>query len=214
VDWVFKPCGKLGGDVFGYEWLDEHRFAIYIADVMGHGCRSSLHALSLSQTLKLLLARGAGDDPATWLAALNREFPMKHHEGLLWTMWCGLYDRRTRTLRHASGGHPPALLCQGGKVEELSSAGPVLGAMEDAEYPSAATLVSGGAKLFLYTDGVYEYPTAEDDAGTLQDFTQAVAGATGMNDGECAFLHTRAAALCAEPEFPDDFTIVRVRFAV
>ncbi len=33
-------------------------------------------------------------------------------------------------------------------------------------------------------------------------------------DDDIAFLHTRAAALCAEPEFPDDFTIVRVRFAV
>ncbi len=213
VDWIYQPCGRLGGDTFGYEWLDDDRFAIYIADVMGHGSRSSLHALSLSQTLKLLLARGAGDDPAAWLAALNREFPMKSHEGLLWTMWCGIYDRRTLAIRHASGGHPPALLCHPGKVEELSSAGPVLGAMEDAPYQSAIATVPDGAKLFLYTDGAYEFPIAGDDTGTLADFVQAVASSAGMETGECAYLRTRAAALCTEPDFPDDFTIVRARFA-
>lgn len=213
VDWLYKPCGRLGGDIFGYEWLDENRFAIYIADVMGHGVRSSLHALSLSQTLKLLLARGAGDDPAAWLTALNKEFPMKTHEGLLWTMWCGLYDRRTRALRHASGGHPPALLCQGSKVTELSSEGPVLGAMEEAPYHSIIASVPAGSKLFLFTDGVYEFPVADGDTGTLADFTQAVGAAAGMAKEECAYLKTRAAALCTEPEFPDDFTIVRARFA-
>ena len=212
VDWIYQPCGRLGGDSFGYEWLDDNRFTLYIGDVMGHGIRSSLHAISVSQTLKLLLARGLGDDPAAWLRALNVEFPMKDHEGLLWTMWCGLYDRRTRTLRHASGGHPPALLCHGDKIEELSCAGPVLGAMEEATYRSAAVIIPEGAKLFLFTDGVYEFPVANGNTGTLADFAQGVGTAAGMKQGECAFLKTRAAGLCAEPQFTDDFTIVRARF--
>jgi serine phosphatase RsbU (regulator of sigma subunit) len=213
VDWIYQPCGRLGGDTFGYEWLDDQKFAIYIADVMGHGSKAALHALSLAQTLKLLLARRADPDPASWLASLNTEFPMKANQDLLWTMWCGIYDRRTRTLRHASGGHPPALLCHDGKVEELNSPGPVLGAMEDAIYSSAKATLPENAKLFLFTDGVYEFPTAEGETGTLADFTEAVRGAGGMKQGECAFLKTRAAGLCADPDFPDDFTIVRARFA-
>lgn len=213
VDWSYQPCGRLGGDTFGYEWLDDQRFAIYIADVMGHGTKASLHALSIAQTLKLLLARGVDLDPAFWLASLNKEFPMKAHQDLLWTMWCGVYDRRTRTLRHASGGHPPALLCHDGKVEEVNSPGPVLGAMDAATYSSANVAVPENAKLFLFTDGAYEFPTAEGDTGTLADFSSAVHGAAGMKEGECAFLKTRAAGLCVEPDFPDDFTIVRARFA-
>jgi serine phosphatase RsbU (regulator of sigma subunit) len=213
VDWVYQPCGRLGGDTFGYEWVDDQYFAIYIADVMGHGSKAALHALSLSQSLKLLLARGADLDPASWLSALNKEFPMKDNQDLLWTMWCGLYDRESRTMRHASGGHPPALLCHGDKTEEVNSPGPVLGAMEDAAYRSESVIVPKDAKLFLFTDGVYEFPTAEKDAGTLADFTAAVAGAAGMGQGECDFLKTRAAGLCTERNFPDDFTIVRAQFA-
>jgi serine phosphatase RsbU (regulator of sigma subunit) len=85
--------------------------------------------------------------------------------------------------------------------------------MEEAAYHSATATLPENGKLFLFTDGVYEFPTAEEDAGTLAEFSQAVAGAAGMKQGECAFLKTRAAGLCAEPDFPDDFTIVRARFA-
>lgn len=212
VDWVYQPCGRLGGDTLHYEWLDDRRFALCIADVMGHGSRAALHALSLSQALRLLLARGAGDDPASWLAALNKEFPMHANQDLLWTMWCGLYDRGSRTLRHASGGHPPALLCHGTRCEALSTGGPVLGAMAEAEYRSASIAVPDGAKLFLYTDGAYEFPNADGSTGTLEDFTTAVCDAAGMSAGECSYLKTRAAGLCAEEGFPDDFTVVRAQF--
>jgi serine phosphatase RsbU (regulator of sigma subunit) len=213
VDWVYQPCGRLGGDNFGYEWLDDQWFAIYIADVMGHGSKAALHALTLSQRLKLLLARETCHDPATWLSVLNKEFPMKANQDLLWTMWCGLYDRRSRTLRHVSGGHPPALLCEGGKVLEVNSPGPVLGAVEDSIYRAGSVIVPKDSKLFLFTDGVYEFPTAEGETGTLADFSSAVGGAATMANGECSFLKTRAAGLCVEPNFPDDFTIVRVQFA-
>ena len=213
VDWIYQPCGKLGGDTFAYEWLDQDRFALCIADVMGHGSKAALHALSLSQALKLLWARGAEHDPATWLDALNKEFPMQANQDLLWTMWCGLYDRSTNALHYASGGHPPALLCHGEKVEPLTTGGPVLGAMVEARYHSASVILPPLSKLFLYSDGAFEYPIANGETATMEDFTAAVLDAAKMSAGECDFLRTRAAALCAEEGFPDDFTVVRARFA-
>lgn len=215
VEWVYRPCGRLGGDMLGYEWIDDDHFALYIVDVMGHGSKASLHALSLAQTLRLLLARQGPErgDPAQWLAALNAEFPMKKNQDLLWTMWCGVFNKRTRELRYSSGGHPPALLLLAGACRPLSTDGPVLGALEEAKYQSAVVGVPEAASLFLYTDGVYEFPTAREKAGTLDDFIEAVCGVRNMEHGECAFLQARAAALCLEPEFPDDFTIVRARFA-
>lgn len=214
TEWVYRPSGKMGGDIFGYEWLNEDQFALFVIDVMGHGGMASLHALSLAQTLKLLLARDAAirSDPSRWLAALNAEFPMRQHNDLLWTMWCGLFDRETRRLDFASGGHPPALLLHNGQCEELSTGGPVLGALPDARYICGSTQAAVGDRLFLYTDGVYEFPLANDEISTLEDFTSAVRSVAGMERGECAFLEVRAAGLCAETEFPDDFTLVCVRF--
>lgn len=36
-DWRFIPSTQLGGDAFGYHWLDGRYFAIYLLDVCGHG---------------------------------------------------------------------------------------------------------------------------------------------------------------------------------
>ena len=37
VDTCFVPSTHLGGDMFGYHWLDRDRLALYLLDVSGHG---------------------------------------------------------------------------------------------------------------------------------------------------------------------------------
>ena len=40
ADWRFVPSAELGGDSFGYHWLDDEHFAIFLLDVSGHGVGS------------------------------------------------------------------------------------------------------------------------------------------------------------------------------
>ena len=35
VEWKFVPSTQLGGDSFGYHWLDPDHFALYLLDVSG-----------------------------------------------------------------------------------------------------------------------------------------------------------------------------------
>jgi phosphoserine phosphatase RsbU/P len=37
ISWTYDPSTELGGDSFGYHWIDENHFAIYLLDVCGHG---------------------------------------------------------------------------------------------------------------------------------------------------------------------------------
>src|SRR5262249_4770907 len=46
IDWRFIPSTQLGGDMFGYHWLDPDHLAVYLLDVSGHGVGSSLLAVS------------------------------------------------------------------------------------------------------------------------------------------------------------------------
>ncbi len=41
-NWKFIPSTTLGGDSFGYHWIDENTFAIYLLDVCGHGVGAAL----------------------------------------------------------------------------------------------------------------------------------------------------------------------------
>ncbi len=37
ASWRFLPSAQLGGDAFGYYWLDRETFVFYLMDVSGHG---------------------------------------------------------------------------------------------------------------------------------------------------------------------------------
>jgi CheY-like chemotaxis protein len=46
TDWRFVPSESLGGDAFGYHWLDQSRLAVYLLDVCGHGVGPALLGVS------------------------------------------------------------------------------------------------------------------------------------------------------------------------
>src|SRR6202021_2321857 len=50
VDWLFVPSTELGGDAFGYHWIDSEHFALYLLDVCGHGVGSALLSITVSNT--------------------------------------------------------------------------------------------------------------------------------------------------------------------
>lgn len=214
LHWQYQPSGALGGDVFGYDWLDHDHLYLFVVDVAGHGIGAALLAVSLVNHLRLSIERREPwlNDPAAWLQHLNQTFPMEKHGGLTWTLWCALYNTTKKELHYSSGGHPPAILLDRGQVKELTTNGPVLGALSEVTFQSARTKIHPGAKLYLYTDGVFEFPLADGSTGTSAAFIQTVAGTANMTSGECEFLHHHAAALCGSSEFPDDFTLLCAKF--
>ena len=52
INWKIVPSVHLSGDSFGYHWIDDEHFAIYILDVTGHGVGAALHSVSALNTLK------------------------------------------------------------------------------------------------------------------------------------------------------------------
>src|SRR6516165_5216831 len=75
IDYTFIPCAQLGGDMFGYHWIDRDHLALYLLDVSGHGVGSSLLAVSAANVLS---ARSLPDtdfrEPGQVLSRLNDVF--------------------------------------------------------------------------------------------------------------------------------------------
>jgi sigma-B regulation protein RsbU (phosphoserine phosphatase) len=95
------------------------------------------------------------------LSSLNDAFQMENHNNMFFTIWYGVYDVATRSIRHASGGHPAALLLkpdQNGTdlVEHLRCPGMLVGAMPAVSYKSDTTHVPENSRLFVFSDGAYE----------------------------------------------------------
>ena len=109
TDWLYRPSAGVGGDAFGYHWLDDRRFAFYLLDVCGHGVGAALLATTVMNVIKARTLTGADfAAPASVLAALNAAFPMSAQNGMYFTIWYGVYDAAEGEVEFAGAGHHAA----------------------------------------------------------------------------------------------------------
>ena len=219
TDWRFIPSAHLGGDSFGYDWIDDDHFAFYLLDVSGHGVGAALLSVSALNALRSQsLPQADFRQPGQVLTALNKAFPMEQHNGLFFTIWYGIYHRVTRELAFAGGGHPPALLWTGpdaasARMLSLESQGPMVGAVDGIDYPTSTCQVEAHGVLSLYSDGAFEIERADQTTWPFGDFVAymtGVAGDQGASSMDQLIAHARA--LQGSDEFVDDLSMVELIF--
>ncbi len=214
LDWRFIPSASLGGDAFGYHWLDESRFGIYLLDVSGHGVGSALLGVSVMNALR---SRALPDtdfsDPGQVITTLNTTFRTDEHNGKFFTIWYGVYDQSTRTLAWAGGGHPASVLFdkpdEPGEPMLLASGGPMPGVLEQLRYETQSCKVSPGARLFVYSDGVYEVRGPDGRVRTHDEFLAPFV-APKSRTLDAIVAHARGER--GEDQFDDDVSLVRMDF--
>lgn len=176
TDWRFVPSTQLGGDSFGYHWLDDDHFALYLLDVSGHGVGASLMSVSAMNVLgSRSLPNVDFHDPSQVLGGLDVAFDMDRHNGKYFTIWYGVYQPSKRLLRYAGGGHPAAALFGGSsradaRLNLLESDGPAIGFGMGLDFESQQTVLPDYARLYLYSDGAFEIQIANGPMWTQEEF--------------------------------------------
>lgn len=217
TEWCFQPSEALGGDAFGYHWIDEDHFALYLLDVSGHGVGVALLSVSVLNTLRTSTLPGVDfRQPEKVLAALNRAFWMENQNFLFFTLWYGVYRRGTRELVFASGGHPPALLITASGAESpaitpLTTPCPAIGCLEDATFSAGVQSIPEGARLLLFSDGIFEIFKPGEAVGTSEEFVRDLTqpGILALRPEE-RLRH--AQGIRGATALEDDFSLVEVRF--
>jgi len=220
ADWRFIPSADLGGDAFGYHRLDDSHVAIYLLDVCGHGVGAALLSVSALNAVRgESLPNTDFRDPGAVLTALNRAFPMERHNDMFFTMWYGVYDRQSRSLRWAGGGHPPALLIPPGSATNrnpapapLDSDNPLLGAIEGLDFSSQEVAVPPESTLYLFSDGAYEIPRPDGSMGTLDRFQALLASRPRGGTMALDTVVEQIRALAGGVDLADDLSILAVSF--
>jgi sigma-B regulation protein RsbU (phosphoserine phosphatase) len=212
-DWRFIPSTALGGDAFGYHWLDERRMAIYLLDVCGHGVGAALMSVS---AMNVIRSRTLPDTdfaaPEQVLKGLNQAFPMSRHGGKYFSIWYGVYDAEARTLTYASGGHPPALLVPvEGEAKQMSSTGLIVGVFSSAEFEAVTLVVEPDSVLYLFSDGCYEVPLPDGDTMEAPPFLRMLESCA-LNMGSLDSVVREIQNVQGKLEFDDDFSLVEFRF--
>lgn len=216
IDWRFVPTTELGGDSFGYHWVDEAHFAIYLIDVCGHGVGSALLSVAVADTLRSqALSNTDFRQPAEVLNALNLAYQMESHGELFSTVWYGVYQRATGQLRYASAGHPPALLVSGagevpGNAEPLPAGGPCIGISPVVRYQEAQCVLQSPGRLFVFSDGTYEITRADGSMLEFEDLAAALSRPVADGRSELDDLLDYARETHGPGALEDDFTIIKM----
>jgi sigma-B regulation protein RsbU (phosphoserine phosphatase) len=216
VAWRFVPSTQLGGDMFGYHWLDPDHLAVYLLDVSGHGVGSSLLAVSAANLLSAQSLPGTDfRDPGQVLSRLNDVFQMERQNGKFFTIWYGVYRKGARTLAYGNAGHPPALLFAGpsAAAARLESTGVMIGMLPPGmEFDARTAPVPAGARLLLYSDGVFEVEQPGGAMWSLNEFVDFVSGVPADAGPTADALLAHVRRLHAADTLGDDFSFLEVRF--
>lgn len=212
TDWVFKSSTSLGGDCFGYGWLDGEKFAVYLLDVCGHGVGAALLSVSAMNVLRSQSLAGVDfSKPDQVLAGLNSAFDMEKQNRMYFTLWYGVYDVAQRRLEYASGGHPPAILISGGKYKKLMTGGIVIGGMPEAKFTSASVEVPENSKLYVFSDGVYEVKYAEKPSMmNVDDFANELLAPPMAHTSKVESMVKFSQNAQKNEQFEDDFSLCEI----
>ncbi len=210
---TMQPAKEVGGDLYDFFIVGEHRIGFVIGDVSGKGVPAAL-MMGISRTL----LRGAGREGLSahdCLARVNRIISEEILPSMFVTVFYGIFDTQTGELEYCSGGHnPPYLLGHDGTLKALNEAGGLpLGVLSDAKYSSARVQLRANDAVVVYTDGVTEATDLkEEEFGEkrLEDLLSRLKAQPAK-----AIVHETVAAVQAFAEgVPqrDDITCLALRF--
>ncbi len=166
----YQPSGTVGGDFFSVAPVSDTEVAVFICDVAGHGVRSALITAMIRALVEEL--RPVAHDPGQFMTKLNNElFAILKHAGspVLTTAFYLVANSTTGQLQYSNAGHPKPLLLQRSvnQVQQLKSQHkknqPALGLFEKSAYQTSEIKLTTGDLLMLFTDGIFEVHSAQDE---------------------------------------------------
>ena len=167
------PAKKVGGDFYDFFYVDDNHLAVIIGDVSGKGMPAALF-MAVSQTL---LRATSLKEPSlsNCLIQVNNLLSLNNPASMFVTVFYALINLDSGEFNYISAGHNPPFIVQADQtiLQLEDNQHLALGIMEEYPFTAKKAHLEKGASLVLYTDGVSEAATKEQELYTeerLQDF--------------------------------------------
>jgi serine phosphatase RsbU (regulator of sigma subunit) len=206
------PAAAVAGDLFEFLDVSPRRAGLLVADVSGHGIGAAL----IASMVKVAAAaqQEHADNPPRVLAGIHAALSGQLPVGQFVTAVYVHLDVARGVLRHASAGHPPALLRRSadGRVVPVGETGPLIVSLAPGEYPLAQVPIAAGDRLLLYTDGVVEAMRADAAMFGPERLATLLAGEQGGPEALLTSVVERVTAFTGRRggDLEDDLTLLAV----
>lgn len=174
----YVPSFHLSGDFFSVKKTPDGNPAFLVADVMGHGVRAAMITSMIQVAVQQL--HTLANQPEAFMqglnAMLNQSIEPTGEAIFATAVYCYL-DIETLTLQYIQAGanhgiHVPVDKNTPPQILSKGSTGPALGLLPDTAYSQSSISLKRGDKVVLYTDGLVEAASREQEfgEGRLMDF--------------------------------------------
>jgi sigma-B regulation protein RsbU (phosphoserine phosphatase) len=170
-----RQVRALGGDCYEFMPLANERLALVVGDASGKGVAAALMIASVQSALRTA-ALFTGENLATLLKIVNLQAYASSLPDRYATVFYGVLDRATRTLRYVNAGHtPPIVLRRDGSIDTLEMGGAPVGMFPDSSYEEGVVQLDPSDVVITYTDGVIEAENQSGEEWGVQGLLNAAA---------------------------------------
>ncbi len=224
IDWLYKPCDELAGDMLNIFWLDKQHLGLYLLDVSGHGVASSFLTGTVSRLLtpiggqsSLVRTKGNGAignrlvSPADVITQLNEQFYFDQEIGHYFTIIYAVFDTVSHLFRFATAGHPGPIVVGAEKapsVVEMNSF--PIGFNKEANYKNKDMSINKGERLYLYSDGITEVANKQNELWGANRLGEALSRGLGSSIKESLQYAVKLAEQWSEGKIDDDISLLAV----
>jgi phosphoserine phosphatase RsbU/P len=204
---INQPLRFVGGDYYNIVRMDDRHTAVCIADVAGKGLPAALLMSSLQAALQPLIAQKLA--PAELCHRLNRILCEVMPLGKFISLFYGVLDSAENRLTYCNAGHnPPLLVRADGASTELCAEGAVLGQFPQWQYRQSELQMSSGDRMLLFTDGLVEAGTANDEPFGEENVIRVARENRQSSAEDLMGLLMRAASEHCGGHFQDDASLI------
>lgn len=210
IRYYSKQLEMIGGDFYRVVAIDNNRYGIFLADVMGHGIPSALYTMYL----RTLFDRHSDllIHPGKFLESINSELKgLQGQDFSFAACTAGVIDLNKNEFLYCSAGIPAFIHCGiNDKLRIVKQSGLPLGIVADEIYAEESVSLRGGESVLLFTDGALELFDKDNDllgeSGLLKlleenGYPQKIS----LEDIEQRLLN-----YCNSVQLPDDLTLLEI----
>lgn len=159
-----RPGRFVGGDFFDLIPLEDGKLAIAVGDVAGKGSGASIFITAAHGFLNAALQQRAPLENA--VAQLSRFLSPRQPGDRFLTLWVGVLDPASHTLRYVDAGHGYAFIHQPGEsLRRLDASQDVpIGVTEPTSYTAECVDLPPHGQLLVVSDGLVEQCTPPADS--------------------------------------------------
>ena len=168
-----RQIRALGGDCYHFLPLSGNRLALVVGDASGKSLPAALLMSSVQSSLRTATSF-VGSDAAAVLSAVNSQVHASSLADQYATLFYGVFDGTTRTLRYANAGHnPPMVIRKDGTTIRLDTGGVPLGIFPSWDYTEGVVHLCPGDRVIAWTDGVTEAVNPAGEEWGVEGLLQA-----------------------------------------